>query len=62
MAVIAAVQQLEKKSKKQDEGKKKKQQKYGPGASVIGKKEGRGNEETNYFYKIPRADEDDKPV
>lgn len=62
MAVIAVVQQLEKKSKKQ--GKKKKNiTKVRLGGFCDWKPEGGGNEETTAdFYKISRADEDDKPV
>lgn len=52
MAVIAVVQQLEKKK----QGEKKK---YALEAFVIRKKRKWKN---NYFYKISRADEEDKPM
>lgn len=51
MAVIAVVQQLEKKSQKQD-GEKKKTTKVRPGGFCDWKKEGRGNEETTTFIKF----------
>lgn len=43
------------------DGEKRTQKECALKASVIGKKEGRGNEETTAdFYDVSRADEDDK--
>lgn len=58
MAVIAVVQQLEKKT----QGKKKKKKEEYPGGFCDQKTEEKMKKNPNYFYKISRGDEDDKPV